>query len=87
MLFTSAIINSHSSINLLSNIGINIDNFVSRNVNNYDDIRSCSITSNKNTSKIVLISLSKILMDYVTKMKQLNNISDKDKTRNPINNL
>ena len=87
MLFTLAITNSHSSINLLSNIEININNFVSRNINNYDNIRNCSITSNKNTFKIVLISLSEILMDYVTKIKQLNNISDKDKTKNPINNL
>ena len=87
MLFTLTITNSHSSINLLSNIGININNFVSRNINNYDDIRNCSITSNKNTFKIVLIFLSEILMDYVTKIKQLNNISDKDKTKNPINNL
>ena len=87
MLFTLTITNSHSSINLLSNIGININNFVSRNINNYDNIRNCSITSNKNTFKIVLIFLSEILMDYVTKIKQLNNISDKDKTKNPINNL
>ena len=87
MLFTLAITNSHSSINLLSNIEININNFVSRNINNYDNIRNCSITSNKNTFKIVLIFLSEILMDYVTKIKQLNNISDKDKTKNPINNL
>ena len=74
-------------MNLLSNIGIDIDNFVSKNINNYDDIRSCFITSNKNTFRIVLISLSEILVDFVTKMKQLNNISDKDKTRDPIDNL
>ena len=87
MLFTLAITNSHLSINLLFNIEININNFVSRNINNYNNIRNCSITSNKNTSKIVLISLNEILMNYVTKIKQLNNISNKDKTRNPINNL
>ena len=87
MLFTLAITNSHLSINLLFNIEININNFVSRNINNYNNIRNCSITSNKNTFKIVLISLNEILMNYVTKIKQLNNISNKDKTRNPINNL
>jgi len=46
LLFTSAIINLHLSINLLPNIRININNFVGKNVNNYNDIKSYFIISN-----------------------------------------
>jgi len=74
-------------MNLLPNIRINIDIFVGRNINNYDNMRSCFMTSNKNTSRTVLMFLSETLVDYVTRMKQLNNISDKDKTRDLIDNL
>ena len=87
MLFTSAITNLHSSMNLPPNIEMDIDNFVGRDVNNYNDIRSYSITFNKNASKTVLMFLSEILVNYTTRMEQLNNISDKGKTKNLINNL
>ena len=66
---------------------MDIDNFVGRNVNNYDDIKSYSITSNKNASKTILMFLSETLVDYANRMEQLNDISDKGETRNLIDSL
>jgi len=34
------------------------------------------MTSNKNSSRIVSMSSSKVLVDYATKMKQLDNVSE-----------
>ena len=48
---------------------MDIDNFVGRNVNNYDNIRSYSITSNKNASKTILMFLSETLVDYANRME------------------
>jgi len=34
------------------------------------------MTSNKNSSRIVSVSSSKVLVDYATKMEQLDNVSE-----------
>jgi len=56
---------------------MDIDDFISSNVDNYDNIRGYTMTSNKNSSKTVFMSLNKALVDYSTGMEQLNNISEK----------
>jgi len=53
-----------------------IDDFINSNVDNYDNVRGYTMTSNKNSSRTVFISLSKALVDYSTGMEQLNNISE-----------
>ena len=58
------------------NMRIDIDDFVSSNVNNYDDMRGCTMTSNKNSSRTISMFSSEISVDYTTKIKRLNNISD-----------
>jgi len=74
-------------MNLPPNMGMDIDNFVGRNVNNYNDVRGHYMTSNKNTSRTVLISSSEVSVDYVTRMEQLNDISDEGETRDLIDSL
>ena len=59
------------------NMVMEIDDFVSSNVDNYDDMRGYTLTSNKNPSMTISMSLSKVLVNYTTKMEQLNNVSDK----------
>ena len=66
------------------NISMDIDDFGSRNVNNYDEVRGHTMTSNKMSSSTVLMSSSEVLVDYATRMEQLNNISNNKKTRKPI---
>ena len=63
---------------------MDIDDFISSNVDNYDDVRGHTMTSNKTSSRTVSMSLSKALVDYATKMEWLNNISDEDEFREPI---
>ena len=63
---------------------MDIDDFGSRNVNNYDEVRGHIMTSNKMSSSIVLMSSSEVLVDYATRMEQLNNISNNKETRKPI---
>ena len=79
LLFTLAFMNSYSSM------GIGIDDFISRNVDNYNDVRNRSMTSNKTASRTISMSLSKTSVNYATRMEQFNDISDKVKTRDPIN--
>jgi len=50
-------------------MGMDINDFSSRNINNYDKVRDHSITSNKTSSKTVLISSSEASVDYATRMK------------------
>lgn len=71
-------------MNLPPNMGMDIDDFVGRNIDNYNNIRGHSMTSNKNTSRTISMFSSKTLVNYATKIKQLNNISNKGKTRDLI---
>ena len=66
---------------------MNIDDFVSRNVDNYSDMRGCTVTSNKTTSRTVSMSSSEASVNYITRMEQLNDISDKGNIRDSINSL
>ena len=45
------------------------------------------MTSNKTTFKTVSMFLSKILVNYTTRMEWLNNISDEDNIRDPSDSL
>jgi len=83
-LFTSTTMNSYSNITLPSNMGMDIDNFISRNVDNYDDVRGHTITPNKTTSRTVFMSLSETSVNYATRIEQLSDISDKGDIRDPI---
>ena len=64
---------------------IDIDDFNIDNVNNYDDVRGCTMSSKKTSSRTVSMSLSEALVDYITRMECLNNVSDDEETRKPIN--
>ena len=66
---------------------INIDDFVSRNVDNYSDMRGYTVTSNKTTSRTVFISSSEASVNYTTRIEQLNEISDKGNIRDSIDSL
>jgi len=85
LLFTSVFMNSHSSMDLLSNMGMDIDDFVSKNVDNYDDMKGYSMTSNKTASRTILMFSSKVSVDYATRIEWLNDISEEVETRDPIN--
>ena len=63
---------------------MDINDFVSSNIDNYDNIRGCTITSNKNSSRMVSMFSSKALVDYATKMEWLNKVSEKIISKKPI---
>jgi len=63
------IMNLYSKITLLSNIDMDIDDFGSRNAINYDDVRGHTMTSNKISFRTVSMFLSKILVDYATRIE------------------
>ena len=58
-------------------MGMDINDFISSNVDNCDDVRDHTMTFNKNSSKTIFMSSSKASVDYATKMEQFNNISKK----------
>ena len=72
-------------MDLLLNMGMDIDDFSSSNVNNYNDVRGCILTFNKTASKTMSISLNKVLVDYATRLEYLNDIPDDVEYKNPIN--
>ena len=81
---TSANTNSASRMTLPTDMGIDIDNFISNIADNYDEVRGHTITYNKQVSRTVSMSSSEALVVYTTKMKRLNNcLKDKD-LREPI---
>ena len=86
-LFTSVIMNLHSRMDFLPNMGMDVNDFGSSNVNNYNNVRGYTMTSNKTASRTVSMSLSEALVDYATKIEHLNNIPDNIETRDPINSL
>ena len=69
---------------LLANMGMNIDDIFDSNADNYNDVRGCTITSNKPSSKTVLMSLSKALVDYATRIEHLNDFSENKEKRESI---
>jgi len=84
---TLAIIISDLIINLPASVEMDIDNFNISNINNYNNVRRHTMPSNKATSRMVSMSLSKVSEDYATRVECFNNIpipNDK-KTREPIN--
>ena len=68
-LFTSAITNLHLRMDFPSNMGMDVDNFGSNNVDNYNDIRGHTMTSNKTSSRTISMFLSEVLMDYATRLE------------------
>ena len=78
--------NSDSRMTFPPNMGMDVDDFGSRNVNNYDDVRGRTMTSNKTSSRTVSMSSSEALVDYATKLECLNNVLDDEETREPIDN-
>ena len=81
---TLATMNLVSRITLPTNIGIDINDFVGSNADNYNDVRSHTITSNKSSSRTVLIFSSETLVDYTTKMEHLNNFPKNEETKESI---
>ena len=81
---TSGIMNSYSRMTLPPNIGMDVDDFGSRNVDNHNEVRGCTMTSNKMSSRTISMSSSEASVDYATKMEQLNDVPDNAETREPI---
>ena len=74
-------------MNLPASVEMDINDFNISNINNYNDVREHTMSSNKATSRMVSMSLSKILEDYATRVECFNNIliPNNKKTRKPIN--
>jgi len=70
--------------NLPPNMGMDIDDFVSSNVDNYDEVRGRTMTSNKNPSRTVSMTSSEASVDYATKMERLNDVSEETAHKEPI---
>ena len=83
--FTLAIITSDSIIDLPALVKMDINDFNVGNINNYNNIREYTMSSNKATFRMVSMFLSEILEDYATKVECLNNVFDDDEIREPIN--
>ena len=69
------------------NMGMDIDNFVISNVDNYNEVRGYTITSSKNPSKTVSMSSSKASVDYATRVERHNNVSMEIAYKEPIDSL
>ena len=64
---------------------MDVDNFGSSNVNNYNETRDHTITSNKTSSRSVSMSLSSdVSVNYATRIEWLNDVPDNEETREPI---
>lgn len=63
---------------------MDIDDFVSSNVDNYDEVRGRTMTSNKNPSKTVSMTSSEASVDYATNMERLNDVSEETAHKEPI---
>jgi len=72
---------------LPSNMGMNINNFIISNVDNYHEVRGCTMTSNKNFSRTVSITSSKASVDYATRMERLNNVFEETTHKELIDSL
>ena len=59
---TSAITTLNAIMNLPGLVEIDIDNFNIGNIDNYDDIRKHTISSNKTASRMISMSSSKVLV-------------------------
>ena len=60
---------------LLPNMGMDINDFVISNVDNYNEVRGHGMTSSKNLSRTVSMFLSEASEDYITRVEKLNNVS------------
>ena len=81
---TSATMSSVSRITLPTDMGMDINNIIGSNANNYNNVRDYTMISNKSSSKTVLMFSSKTLVDYTTKIKHLNNFSENKEIRESI---
>jgi len=63
---------------------MDIDDFVSSNVDNYDEVRGRTMTSNKNPSRTFSMTSSEASVDYATKMERLNDVSEETAHKEPI---
>ena len=70
---------------LLANMGMEIDNIFGSNANNYNDVRSHTITSNKPSFRTVSKSSSKALVNYATRIEHLNDFPENEEIRKPVN--
>ena len=66
---TSATAISNSNMNLLASVAMNIDDFNIGSIDNYENVRECTISPNKTTSRMVSVSLSKSLEEYAIRVE------------------
>ena len=55
-------------------MGIDIDDFIISNVDNYNEVRGHTIISNKNPSRNASMTLSEVSVNYVTRIERLNSV-------------
>ena len=60
---------------------IDIDNFNSSSIDNYDNVRERMMSFNKTSLRTVLMSSSEVSVDYHTRIEHLNNVSDNKETK------
>ena len=60
----------------LNDIVMDIDNIVINNIDNFNEVKGCTMTFNKNSYRTVSILSSKASVNYTTRMERLNNISE-----------
>ena len=78
--------NLHSNMNLPSNMGMDINNIGGSNIDNFDNVRGYSMTSNKFTSRTVLMFSSKTSVEYIIRIEHLNDKLNDNEVKDPINN-
>ena len=79
-----AIITTDMHMNLLAPVEINIDDFNVSNIDNYNNVRKWTISSNKATSRTASMSSSKTSEDYTTRVEYFNSVPDNKEIREPI---
>jgi len=88
--YSFSIIHSISNMTLQDlppNMGMDIDNLVISYGDNYNKVRGCTMTSNKNHSRTVSITSSEAFVDYATRMERFNDVSERTVYKEPIDSL
>jgi len=71
-------------MNLPGPMEMDIDDFNVSNIDNYDDVRGHTMSSNKTAFRTISMSSSEPSVNYTTRMECLNDVPDNKKTRKPI---
>jgi len=75
---------SDSRMTLPNSGEMDIDDFHGKSINNYNNVRGHMMYSNKTSSRTVSMSSSEALVNYTTRIEQLNNLPDNEEIRESI---